>query len=249
MTKKNTILQLIQCIDLTTLADTDNHASVMKLVHKANAGFQGINPAAVCVFSNFGNDVRAALNPSMKTALVGSCFPSGQTLSAAKIHEAQLIAQTNIDELDIVINRGDALAKNDDTIFEEISKIRSAIGSKHLKVILETGDLKTEERIKTMAKISIDAGADFIKTSTGKTATGASFEAVKWMCEVIRDHHQETGKKIGIKPSGGIHTYQDAIAYFDIVGDILDSDWQNPNLFRIGASSLYDALIEAYKTA
>jgi len=247
LTKKDILRKLISCIDLTTLSNKDNQDSVQELIDKANQGHDGIHPAAVCTFSNLGHFVKGQLNPSIKAAVVGSSFPTSQTLSSAKIAEAKLIAETGIDELDIVINRGDAIAGNFSTISNEINEIRAAIGTLHLKVILETGELQDERLIKKTAQIAIDAGADFIKTSTGKTEIGATTAAVGWMCEIIHNHYTKTGIKIGIKPSGGIRSFEDAILYFNLVGEILGAEWQNPQLFRIGASSLYDTLIEAYQ--
>lgn len=245
--KKHIIRQLISCIDLTSLNNTDDEKAIQPLISKANKGFDKTYPAAVCTFSNFGSYVRTSLNSSIKTAVVGSCFPTGQTLSASKIQEARAIAETPVNELDIVINRGDALSGNHQLIFDEIQSVRAAIGNLHLKVILETGELKEEDLIKQIAQIAIDAGADFIKTSTGKSAIGATPEAVQWMCEVIQVHHQKTGQKIGIKPSGGIRTLKDALTYYTIVESILGTEWLNPTYFRIGASSLYDQLIADYK--
>lgn len=236
------LLRLITFIDLTSLDNCDTESTIKKLLEKANYGCLGSYPAAVCTFANFGDLVRKNLNPSIKTAVVGSCFPSSQTLSAAKIAEAKLISQTAIDELDIVINRGDFFDEKYDLISHEISQIKSALKEKTLKVILETGDLKTEKSIKLASEIAMNAGADFIKTSTGKTTQGASPEAVRWMCEVIKIHHTATGIKIGIKPSGGIKTIDDAMVYYNIIRDELGEDWLTPSLFRIGASSLYDQL-------
>jgi deoxyribose-phosphate aldolase len=236
------LLKLISLIDLTSLDNCDTESSIKKLVEKANSSCFGVYPAAVCAFANFGDLVRKNLNPSIKTAVVGSCFPSSQTLSAAKIAEANLISQTAVDELDIVINRGDFFDEKYDQISHEISRIKQALKEKTLKVILETGDLKTEKSIKLAAELAIESGADFIKTSTGKTSQGASPDAVRWMCEVIKIHHINTGIKIGIKPSGGIKTIDDALVYYNIVQEELGEDWLTPSLFRIGASSLYDQL-------
>lgn len=238
------LLKLVSLIDLTSLDNCDTETTIKKLVEKANNGCLGSYPAAVCTFANFGDLVRKELNPSIKAAVVGSCFPSSQTLSAAKIAEANLISQTAIDELDIVINRGDFFDEKYDQINHEISQIKQTLKEKKLKVILETGDLKTEKSIKLASELAIEAGADFIKTSTGKTSQGASPEAVRWMCEVIKKHHENTGIKIGIKPSGGIKTIDDALLYYTIIEEELGKEWLTPSLFRIGASSLYDQLTE-----
>jgi deoxyribose-phosphate aldolase len=236
------LLKLISLIDLTSLDNCDTESTIKKLVEKGNKGCLGVYPAAVCTFANFGDLVRKNLNPFIKTAVVGSCFPSSQTLSDAKIAEANLISQSTIDELDIVINRGDFFDEKYDQIKNEISQIKQALKEKSLKVILETGDLKTEKSIKLASEIAIEAGADFIKTSTGKTSQGASPEAVRWMCEVIKTHYLKTGIKIGIKPSGGIKTIEDALVYYNIVQEELGETWLTPSLLRIGASSLYDQL-------
>ncbi len=238
------LLKLISFIDLTSLDNCDTETTIKNLVEKANNGCLGIHPAAVCTFANFGDLVRKELNFSIKTAVVGSCFPSSQTLSAVKIAEANLISQTAIDELDIVINRGDFFDEKYDQIKNEIEQIRYALKGKKLKVILETGDLKTEKSIKLAAELAIKSGADFIKTSTGKTSQGASPEAVHWMCEIIKTHYLKTGIKIGIKPSGGIKTIEDALLYYRIIQEELGDEWLTPSLFRIGASSLYDQLTE-----
>ncbi|MCC7454439.1 MAG: hypothetical protein IT222_09755, partial [Crocinitomix sp.] len=156
------LLRLITFIDLTSLDNCDTETTIKKLIEKANSGCLGSYPAAVCTFANFGDLVRKNLNTSIKTAVVGSCFPSSQTLSTAKIAEAELISQTAIDELDIVINRGVFFDEKYDLISHEISQIKSALKEKTLKVILETGDLKTEKSIKLASEIAINAGADFI---------------------------------------------------------------------------------------
>ena len=243
---KDLIKKLISFIDLTTLNNTDTNSAVLKLVEKANAGFENLHPAAVCTFSNFGELVRENLNPGIQAAVVGGCFPTGQTLTEAKIEEIKVISKTGVDEIDIVLNRGDFFDGKDQQIIDEISGIKKAMGNMDLKVILETGDLESEENIKKAAELAIEAGADFIKTSTGKTATGATPLATFVMCHVIKAHFEKNGKKIGLKPSGGIRTTTDALTYYSIVQQILGEEWLNPQLFRIGASSLYDNLINDY---
>jgi deoxyribose-phosphate aldolase len=241
------ILKLLSFIDLTTLNDTDNEQTVLNLVEKANKGFNGVHPAAVCVFSNFGDIAKSKVNKAVNVAVVAGCFPTGQTLSGAKIHELELVNQTNADEVDVVINRGLFLGGRLNEVENELIEIRKRIPNKHLKVILETGELETEEDILVASKIAIEAGADFIKTSTGKTNIGATPEAVFIMCKEIKRYYLETDVKIGIKPSGGIRTLDDAIIYYKIVKGVLGDKWLTPDLFRIGASSLYDHLISAYQ--
>ncbi len=243
---KDLILKLISFIDLTTLNDTDNNKSVLKLVEKANKGFNNTHPAAVCVFSNFGHIAKQHIKPNINVAVVSTCFPTGQTLTAAKLYEIELVNQTNVDEVDIVINRGEFLAGNLDFITNEISEIRKRLPNKHLKVILETGELESDEDILVASKLAMEAGADFIKTSTGKASVGSTPQAVYLMCQEIKKFNIETGKKIGIKPAGGIRTLDDAIELYKIVKFVLGNDWLTPKLFRIGASSLYDNLISSY---
>lgn len=241
------ILDLISFIDLTTLDNCDTPHSVSTLIQKANQGFNGIHPAAVCTFSTFSNQLRNTLNKNIKAAVVGGCFPSGQTLSSAKIEEVRLIALEPIDEIDVVLNRGDFFAGNYDAIRKELAGMKKAAGTKKLKIILETGDLNTPDQIKEAAELAIDSGADFIKTSTGKTAVGATPEAVYIMCACIKRHHEKTGIMVGIKPSGGIKTPDDALVYYQIVLSVLGEAWLSPTRFRIGASSLYENLMLAYE--
>jgi deoxyribose-phosphate aldolase len=238
---KELIHQLISFIDLTSLNDTDNKKVIEDLVKKANTGIDGVLPAAVCVFPNFGQHAKSLT--SLHVAVVGGCFPSGQTSTEAKIAELREIAKSNVDEVDIVINRGELLAGNYDYVANEIKQSNQTLGTKHLKVILESGQLNSEQ-IKKAAEIAIDNGADFIKTSTGKSAIGATTEAATIMCDVIKN----SGKTIGFKASGGIRTYTDAMNYFNIVNDILGEEWLTPKRFRIGASTLFDNLAKDLDT-
>jgi len=235
--------KLLGLIDLTSLESIDNEKTITELILKANDGYDGHYPAAVCVYPNFGNLVRKTLLQSINTAVVGGSFPSGQTITVAKIAELKLIEKTTVEEVDIVINRGEFLDGNFDFVKNEILLMRKAAPTKILKVILETGELKSEENIKKASWLAIDAGADFIKTSTGKGTAGATLQAVEIMCNVIFIHYQKSGKKIGIKPSGGIREIEDALNYMNLVNGILGEEWMNKKLFRIGASSLYSAII------
>lgn len=235
---KELIHQLISFIDLTTLDNKDTNGKVLGLVEKANSGIDGTKPAAICVFPNFADLV--AENTDLPVAVVAGCFPTGQTLLAAKASEIELACKTKASEIDMVINRGKVLEGDFTYLEKEIKTCRVAC-DKHLKVILETGELD-EVSIRMAASIAILQGADFIKTSTGKSATGATLEAAKIMCEEIKKHFDKTGEKVGFKPSGGIRTFEDALSYYQIVEEILGKEWLNPKLFRIGASSLYDNL-------
>lgn len=241
---RSELLQLISFIDLTSLESTDNTESVIPLINKANDGFDGTFPAAVCVYPNLGKVVSERVNSGISVAVVGGSFPSGQTIAAAKIAELQSINMLPVHEVDIVINRGLILQGKYDLVAREIKAMRDVIPNKKLKVIIESGELKTPELIRKASAIAIENGADFIKTSTGKSSVGATTEVAKVMCEVIHDFLKNDGIKIGFKPSGGIKTVEQALIYRNIVRDILGDEWLHPDYFRIGASSLYDALIK-----
>ncbi len=236
------ILKLIGLIDLTTLNNVDTEATVLQLVDKANKGICSTHPAAVCVFSNFGELVRLNLNSTIKCAVVGGCFPTGQSLAEAKVKEVEIIAKTAANEIDVVLNRGDLFSERYAVILEELQGMKKATNGKLLKVILETGDLNAAQ-IEKGCTLALEANADFIKTSTGKT-TGATPQAAYIICQCIKKHYEKTGVQVGFKPSGGIRTLDDAILYYLIVGNVLGEEWLTPTLFRIGASSLYDNLIE-----
>jgi len=240
------ILKLISLIDLTSLNHTDNQKNISTLVNKANKGFKSIFPAAVCVFPNFGAYAKSNIRADINVAVVSTCFPSSQTLQKVKFFEIECVNEIQIDEVDIVINRGEFLSGNYEYVSNEIIEIKKRIPLKHLKVILETGELKTEHNIRLASELAIKSGADFIKTSTGKMTTGSTPEAVYYMCSEILRHYKSTGEKVGIKPAGGIKTIEDAIVIYKIVNSVLGQDWLNSNLLRIGASSLYDNLITEY---
>jgi len=240
------ILKLISLIDLTSLNNTDSQENISTLINKANNGFKSTFPAAVCVFSNFGSYTKSNIRNDINVAVVSTCFPSGQTIQKAKFFEIECVNEIQIDEVDIVINRGAFLSGNYEYISNEIIEIKKRIPHKHLKVILETGELKTENNIRLASQLAIKSGADFIKTSTGKTTTGSTPEAVYYMSSEILNHYKSTGKKVGIKPAGEIRTLEDAIVIYKIVNSVLGQSWLNSNLLRIGASSLYDNLIIEY---
>lgn len=245
--QKELILELISYIDLTTLSESDTNESVLELVKKANLGFENVHPAAICSYSRFGDLVQENLTPPMQTVVVGMGFPSGISTTEEKIIDAETIEKSGAQELDIVLNHTDYFENNYNKITTEIKKIKAALKGKHLKVILETGALKTAENVKKASEVACNAGADFIKTSTGKIPIGSTPEAVYEMCLVISDYYKKTGRRVGIKPSGGIRTFEDAALLHLIIKSTLGNDWLNPTLFRIGASSLYDNLIEKYK--
>lgn len=243
---KKLILELIGLIDLTSLNPTDTSATIETLCRKANQGFQQCFPAAVCAFPIFADQIHSNLKDNIKTAVVGGAFPTGVSLTKAKINEVDLIEKTSTNEIDIVINRGFYIENKIEALKKELIAIRKSAKNKTLKIILETGDFTDLNAINQLSDIAISCGADFIKTSTGKSKTGATPEAVYTMCLAIKKHYTATNKKIGIKPSGGIRTPLDALLYYRIVEEVLGKDWLTPNLFRIGASSLYDELINEY---
>ena len=238
----------LSCIDLTTLNSTDTLDSVAKFTEKVNQfpqAFPGVsNVAAICVYPNMAKAVKETLKiEGVKIAAVSGGFPSSMTFTELKIEEARLAVAAGANEIDIVVPLWAFLAGDYETVSTEISATKKAIGDAHLKVILESGVLNVDQ-IWQSSILAIEAGADFIKTSTGKLPQAATPEAAFVMCLAIKQHFEETGKKIGFKPAGGIVTPEDAILYLTIVQEILGDGWVNPELFRIGASRLANNLLE-----
>ena len=248
----HTLKQILSFVDLTTLSGDDTQEKVDKLCQKALDLQKQYNseghPAAICVYPPFAAQVNAKLAGSgIQTACVAGAFPSGQAPLEAKVLEVKWTAMQGADEIDTVINRGMFLEGRYNEVKAELVEIKEACGNAHLKVILETGELKTPENIRKASELSIEAGADFIKTSTGKVSPAATLEAVEVMAQVVKEYFQKTGKKIGIKPAGGISTPEEAKAYMDVMKRILGDQWLVPELFRIGASRLVDNLISQIK--
>lgn len=247
-TNTEVLKTLFSCIDLTTLNSTDNPTLVQGMVNKVNqfeVNFSDINNVgAICVYPSLANTVARFLNDtSIGVASVAGGFPASQTFIEVKIAETALAVADGATEIDIVIPVGDYLEGNYVKLFDEVSEIKSACGEAKLKTILETGALKTAELIKKAAIISMEAGTDFIKTSTGKMDIAATPEAAYVMCEAIKEFHTKSGKKIGFKPAGGISTPDEAVLYYSIVKEVLGEDWLTPKLFRIGASRLANNLL------
>lgn len=234
-------------IDLTSLTSIDTKESIWKLVENVN-DFEGTRPdipnvAAICTYPLFVETVKQALTAQeVKIAAVAGGFPSSQTFTEVKIAETAMAVMQGADEIDIVINLGYFMEENYEEIAEEIQEIKDSCRESKLKVILETGALTTPEYIQKAAILALYSGADFIKTSTGKGYPGATPEAVYTMCQVIKKYHSITGKRIGIKVSGGVRTAEDAVSYYTIIKEVLGNDWLNKELFRIGASSLLNDL-------
>lgn len=241
---------LFGCIDLTSLNMTDTAAHITDFTRRVN-DFENEHPempnvAAICVYPNFVQTVRMNLeDSSVNIAAVSGGFPTSQTFTEVKVAETALAVADGADEIDIVINAGNFLAGEYEEMSDEIEEIKHSCRDAKLKVILETGALKSAENIKKAAILSIYSGADFIKTSTGKLEPAATLEAAYIMCQTIKEYYEGTGKKIGFKPAGGIVTTADAVKYYTIVKNILGEEWLNKELFRLGASRLANNLLSS----
>ena len=244
-------------MDLTTLKTDDTPASVTKLVNKVNAFQQSYPewplPASVCVYPNFASVVKEARTCDFNITVVSACFPSSQSFLEVKLKECEIAVEQGADEVDIVLALNSFLAEDYEAAAEEIRQVRACIdavaakqGRKvHLKVILETGLLRTSERIANASFLAMEAGADFIKTSTGKVDVNATPAAAYVMCECIAKYYEATGKKIGFKPAGGISSAADALCYYSIVSSILGKEWLNKELFRFGVSRVANNILAA----
>lgn len=245
---KHLLMSLLNLIDLTSLNTTDNKSHIIHFTGKVNSfsgRFTNIpNVAAICVFPNFVSVVKEKLTArNVKIASVAGSFPTSQTFRSLKVTECKMAVEAGADEIDIVIPVGAFLGNDFAAVADEIREIKGAIGNKLLKVIVESGLLGDFENIFRASMIAMDAGADFIKTSTGKTPVSATPEAAFVMCHAISDFYAETGIKVGFKAAGGIVTPSDAIKYYEIVRHCLGSEWLNNNLFRIGASRLANNIL------
>ncbi|MBR4380457.1 MAG: deoxyribose-phosphate aldolase [Bacteroidaceae bacterium] len=239
---------LFNCIDLTTLKETDNDEYVMQFTQKVNQFDEEYpelkNVAAICVYLCFAEIVRDTLEvEDVNVACVSGGFPSSQTYPEVKIVETALAIKDGADEIDIVISVGKYLAGDYESMCDEIDEIKETCKDHTLKVILETGALKHASDIKKASLLSLYAGGDFIKTSTGKIAISATPEAAYVMCQAIKEYYEQTGIKKGFKAAGGINTVQDAIKYYTIVKEILGEEWLDNSLFRLGTSRLANLLL------
>ena len=241
--------ELFSFIDLTSLNSTDYEEQIQKFTEKVNTFPNDYpempNVAAICVYPSYAETVKNTLIEDVEIAAVAAGFPSSQTFLEIKVAETAMAVNAGASEIDIVISIGKFLNKQYDEVFEEIEEIKSACQAAHLKVILETGALAKAEEIKKASVLSMAAGADFIKTSTGKMSPAATLEAAYVMCEAIKEFYEKTGKKIGFKPAGGIVTTKDAVEYYCIVKEILGDEWLTKDLFRLGASRLANNLLTA----
>ncbi|HYC92466.1 MAG TPA: deoxyribose-phosphate aldolase [Thermoanaerobaculia bacterium] len=243
----------ISMMDLTTLEGKDTRGKVHALCQKAMRPDPSDptipHVAAVCVYPTMVPFVRQALKgSSVHIAAVATGFPSGQTYTSVKVQETRETVAAGADEIDMVIDRGAFLSGNYQKVFDEIAEVKEACGPAHLKVILETGELANYDQVRKASLIAMFAGADFIKTSTGKVTVNATLPVTLCMLEAIRDFQHVTGKKIGIKPAGGISNAKLALSYLVMLYETLGGEWMNPDLFRFGASSLLnDVLMQLRK--
>ncbi|MGC9942083.1 MAG: deoxyribose-phosphate aldolase [Verrucomicrobiota bacterium] len=235
--------------DLTTLEGKDTPGKVAyvcrKAVRPAEAKYDVPACAAVCIYPNLIRHARVLLgdNSPVRIASVATGFPSGQYPLRTKLEEVRRAVADGADEIDMVIDRGAFLAGDHAKVYDEIAATKQASGAAHLKVILETGELVTYDNVRRASEIAMQAGGDFIKTSTGKISPAATLPATLVMLEAIRDHFFATGIRIGMKPAGGIRTSKQALAYLVMVKETLGDDWLAPELFRFGASTLLNDLL------
>jgi len=243
----------VRMMDLTTLEGADTPGKVAALASKAirpdPSDSSVPSVAAVCVYPNLVQTARERVaGTGVKVASVATAFPSGQSPTDLKVAEARRVVELGADEVDMVIDRGAFLAGRYAKVYDEIVQVKEAVGDKHLKVILETGELGTYDNVRRASLLAIAAGADFIKTSTGKLSTSATMPVTLVMLEAIRDVFEETGRRVGMKPAGGIRNAKQAVQTLVLVHETLGLDWLTPDLFRFGASSLLnDVLMQIRK--
>ena len=239
---------LFHCMDLTSLKCTDSEESIMKFTENVNAFVDKYpdldNVSAICVYPNMAEIANDTLEADdVKIACVTGGFPSSQTFMEVKIAETAMAIHTGADEIDIVMPVGKFLCGDYEGMCDEMGELKDVCGEKTLKVILETGALRSASNIKKAAILAMYSGADFIKTSTGKEAISATPEAALVMCEAIKEYYKETGRKVGFKVAGGVDTVKKALAYYTIVKEVLGEEWLNNGLFRIGTSRLANLLL------
>jgi len=238
----------LSMIDLTTLEGKDTPAKVKQMCYKAMHLADHLNNiptvAAVCVYPNHVRTAKMALGDSgIRVASVATAFPSGNSNRKVKLEDTRFALSQGADEIDMVISRGEFLRGNEQAVFDEIAAIKEACGTARLKVILETGELSTLDNIRRASILAMQAGADFIKTSTGKIQPAATMPVTLVMLEAIRDFYSATGRQVGMKPAGGISTSKVALQYMVMLYETLGPDWMNPQWFRFGASSLANDII------
>ena len=239
--------RLIAMLDLTTLEGADTPGKVRSLCQKARQPApvrDTPSVGAVCVYPPLVSVAREEVaGTDIKVASVASYFPSGQAALDERVDEVERVRDAGADEIDVVMNRNAFLSGEYERVHREISALAEASGDAHLKVILETGELETYDAVRLASRIAMDAGADFIKTSTGKVTPAATMPVTLVMLEAIRDYHLDTGQKVGMKPAGGIRKAKPALRYLVMVKETLGDAWLTPERFRIGASSLLNDLL------
>jgi deoxyribose-phosphate aldolase len=238
----------IRMVDLTTLEGKDTPGKIRALAGKARRP-DPTDPsipsvAALCVYPNMIQTAKDALaGSSVKVAAVAPYCPSGQSPLAVKLADVRAALKLGADEIDLVIDRGAFLAGSYGKVYDEIAAVKEAVGEHHLKVILETGELETYDNVRRASVLAMAAGADFIKTSTGKVQPASTLPVTLVMLEAIRDFYAQTGRAVGMKPAGGIRTSREAISYLTVLYETLGPDWMTPDRFRFGASTLLNDLL------
>jgi len=248
--RKEDLRTVLNCIDLTSLNGNDTHEKIRTMCHKAYSfsvlGENIPNVAAVCFYPPFMATAKKELaGKNIRIASVAGGFPSGQTSLKIKLDEIKYAIDGGADEIDTVISRGTYLGGEYNKVFDELAAQKEVCGNIHLKVILETGELETVANIRKASETAINAGADFIKTSTGKIIPAATEDAFVVMADTILEYNNKTGEMIGIKPAGGISEPEEALAYLHLLSNILGKKWMNNNYFMIGASRLADKVLNA----
>ncbi len=246
--KQDGLRLALSMIDLTTLEGKDTPGKVKQLCYKAQHVADHLSNiptvAAVCVYPNHVKTAKTALGDSgIKVASVATAFPSGNSSLAIKLNDVRMAVQQGADEIDMVISRGRFLQGDYQFVFDEIASVKEACGDARLKVILETGELSTLDNVRKASEIAITAGADFIKTSTGKIQPAATMPVTLVMLQTIKDYYEDTGKMVGMKPAGGISSAKGALQYLVMLYETLGDAWMTNEWFRFGASSLANDII------
>lgn len=239
--------QCLSQIDLTSLNGTDTDAQIIAMCEKVN-GFKAAYPhlpnvGAICVYPSMVPVVKEYLKEDIGIASVAAGFPSSMTFIEVKVAETAMAVAEGATEIDVVISIGKFLEGNFEEMYEELTELKAASRDAHLKVIIESGALQSASNIKKASVIAMAAGADFIKTSTGKIPVAATLEATYVMCSAIKEWYEKTGVKVAYKPAGGIVTTEDAVKHYTIVKDLLGNEWLNNKMFRFGASRLANNLL------
>jgi len=250
LNRKDALRIILNVIDLTTLEGSDTNQKIKEICYQARRfkvnGPDIPNVAAVCFYPPFAALAKSQLKETgINVACVAGAFPSGQAPMDVRLAEVRYAVKEGADEIDMVISRGKFLEGDFQYVYDEVKAIKEACGKAHLKVILETGELESLSNIRIASDIAISAGADFIKTSTGKIPIAATLEAFIVMLDAIKEHFEKTGEMVGIKPAGGIREADEALKYLLVLEKVLGKEWMNNSWFRIGASSLANNVLTA----